>query len=236
VQRRRVRGLVRAEFKQRLELRRRLVGPGALIAPSIPTARLVRRMLFFLLLLAALAGAQGRPGLAAPEPDPHPSATKSREAPAPAPDPAPDTSPARTAPAQVTPDAPASTTPRSSSSNVEPRTTAQAPAPKPTPTPTPTPTRTVTAPRAKTPKSQPSSTKQEPRTTRPRGSSEAAVAPPRAAQEPDRQRVEPIVAAVADPANGRELLLGGLGVLALALASGSLLFLVVRTKGWETRT
>jgi hypothetical protein len=52
----------------------------------------------------------------------------------------------------------------------------------------------------------------------------------------DRQRVEPIVAAVTDPANGRELLLGGLGLLALALASGSLLFFMSRAGAWETRT
>ena len=226
---RRVWGLVRAEFGQPLRLRtRRLVGRGGSNAPSIPTARLVQRTVFFLLLLVALTGAQARSALADPTPDPHPSATKSPEAPTP--DPAPDASPTRTAPSRATPDASSSAAPPSSSTSVEPRTTAQAPAPAPTPTPT------FTPPRTTTPKSRTSTAKPKSRATRPGRGSEAVAAPQRGARNEDRQRVEPIVAAVTDRANGRGLLLGGLGMLALALASGGLLFLVARAGGWETRT
>jgi hypothetical protein len=50
----------------------------------------------------------------------------------------------------------------------------------------------------------------------------------------NRERI-PLVAAVTDPANGRKLLLGGLGLLALALASGSLLFFVTRTGPQEAQ-
>ena len=204
--------LVRAEYGQILRLRSRpLVGPGGPNVPSLPGPRLVRRAVFLLLLMGVLVGAQARAAVAQPAPDPHPT---SRESPkAPAPDPAPDPAPTRTAPSQVTPDAAASST-SSSSSSVQPRTTT----PAPTSTPTFKPPRTTT-----TPKTRASTAEQKTRATRP-GRPETVAA----AGKRNRQRV-PLVAAVTDRANGRELLLGGLGLLALALASGSLLFLVSRT-------
>jgi hypothetical protein len=208
-------GLVRAEFGKLLRLRtRRLVGPGESNAASIRPLRLAQRTVFLLLAVVALAGAQAGAAVAQPAPDPHPSATKSPQSPAP--DPAPDAAPTRTAPSRVTPDAASSATPPTSSSTVQP----QAPAPTPTFTP----------PRTTTPKSQPSSAKQKSRAMRP-GRRSANVAD---AGKQDRQRV-PLVAAVTDPPYGRELLLGGLGLLALALASGSLLFFITRTGPQEAR-
>jgi hypothetical protein len=214
--------LVRAEFGQILRLRsRRLVGPGGPNLPSIPAARLVRRTAFVLLLVGVLVGAQARAAVAQPAPDPHPSTTKSPKAPAP--DPAPDaaptrTAPTRTAPARVAPD-PSSSTP---SSSVE----ASAPAQ----TPAPTTTSVFTPPRTTTPKTPRSTAEQKTRATRP-GRQPKTVA---AAGKQDSQRI-PLVAAVTDAANGRELLLGGLGLLALALASGSLLFLITRTGPQEAQ-
>lgn len=207
-------GLVRAEFGKLLRLRtRRLVGPGESNAGSIRPLRLAQRTVFLLLVVVALAGAQARAAVAQPAPDPHPSATKSPNSPAP--DPAPDAAPTRTAPSRVTPDAASPSTPPSSSSSVEPR----------------APTPTFTPPRTTTPKSQPSSAKQKSRAMRPGRRSETVGS----AQNQDRQRVEPIVAAVTDTAYGRELLLGGLGLLALALASGSLLFFITRAGPQEAR-
>jgi hypothetical protein len=121
----------------------------------------------------------------------------------------------------VAPDAASSTTSGSSSAGVE--------APTQT-TPAPTTTSVFTPPPATTPKSKPSTAEQKTRATRPGRPSEAVAA----AVKQDSQRV-PLVAAVTDPANGRKLLLGGLGLLALALASGSLLFLVSRTGVQEAR-
>jgi hypothetical protein len=209
-------GLVRAEVGKLLRLRgRRLVGPGRLRAPAIRRALVVRRTVFVLLLLVALAGAQARGAVAQPGPDPHPSATKSPQAPKP--DPAPDTAPTRTAPARVTPDAAAPATPSSSSSSTQPRVTA----PESTPVFRP-PTRT---------QSFASTAEQKTRATRPGRRPETVAV----AGKQDRQRV-PLVAAVTDPANGRKLLFGGLGLLALALASGSLLFFMSRAGALEART
>jgi hypothetical protein len=207
--------LVRAEFAQLLRLRtRRLVGPGGSSAASIRPLLVGRRAVFVLLLLTALAGARAGAAVAQPAPDPHPSATKSPQAPSP--DPAPDAAPTRTAPARVTPDAAAPVTPSTSSSSFEPRVTAPAPTPPPS----------VTPPRVTTT----STAEQKKRAARP-GRQPDAVA---AAGTQNRERV-PLVAAVTDPANGRKLLLGGLGLLALALASGSLLFFVTRTGPQEAK-
>lgn len=203
--------LVRAEFEQPLRLRTlRLVGPGGPSAPAIRPLLVVRRTVFLLLVLTALAGTRADAAVAQPAPDPHPSATKSPQAPSP--DPAPDRAPTRTAPAPVTPDAAAPVTPPTSSSSFEPRVTAPAPT-----APAPSVTTTSTAGQKK-------------RGTRPGRQPEAVAA----AGTQNRERV-PLVAAVTDPANGRELLLGGLGLLALALASGSLLFFVTRTAPQEAQ-
>jgi hypothetical protein len=45
-----------------------------------------------------------------------------------------------------------------------------------------------------------------------------------------------VLAAATEPTDGGKLLLGGLGLLGLALASGSLLFFVSRAGALETRT
>lgn len=202
--------LVRAEFEQLLRLRtRRLVGLGGSSAPAIRPLLVGRRIVFLLLLLTALAGTRAGAAVAQPAPDPHPSATKSPRAPSP--DPAPDRAPTRTAPDPVTPDAAASVTPPTSSSSFEPRVT--------TPAPTPPPRVTTT-----------STAEQKKRATRPGRQPEAVAA----AGTQNRERV-PLVAVVTDPANGRKLLLGGLGLLALALASGSLLFFVTRTGPQEAQ-
>jgi hypothetical protein len=210
-------GLVRAEVGKLLRLRgRRLVGPGRLRAPAIRGALVVRRTTFVLLVLVAVAGAQARGAVAQPGPDPHPSATKSPQAPKP--DPAPDTAPTRTAPSRVSPDTAAPATPSSSSSSsTQPQVTTQTSPPVFRP---PTRTQSFT-----------STAEQKTRATRPGRRPE----PVAAAGKQDRQRV-PLVAAVTDPANGRKLLLGGLGLLALALASGSMLFFMSRAGALEART
>ena len=159
-----------------------------------------------------LAGAQA--AAAQPGPDPHPSATKRQ---APSPDPAPDSAPTRTSPA---PDAAAPVAPSTSSSSVEPRVT------------TPTSPSVFRPPVAAT-TTRVSTAEQKTRASRP-GRGDETVG---ASAKHGTKRLQAVVASVTDGGvASRNLVLGALGLLALALASGSLLFFVARAAGWEVRT
>lgn len=180
---------------------------------GMPAGRLaarVRRLTLAscVLALVLVAAPWIEAGVAAPNaaPDPHPSAKT--YAPAPAPDP-------YQAPSQ--PESSVETPPvTSASTGASTRTTTgsqTAPQERAAPTRASTPTRT-----------QKTRTQQKKKTDSPA----KTVAAPR--------RTVSVKVAVATSADGGPLLLGGLGLVALALASGSLLFLVNRAGSLEARS
>lgn len=213
--------LVRAEVGQLLQLLRH-----RLVEPRKPDVRSIRLAVAVVLLAP---GMQLATAVAAPGPDPHPSATPKNSSAAPSPDPYP-AEPAPSAGSASTAIAPApapTAAPRSASSTAEPQsstspTTLTAPSSRPTP--------------ASTTKTQPSSAgKRKTGTTRQVRDGEATAAPSRTVRNQPTRPSTPIAAALTDRVGGGELLLGGLALLALVLSSGSLLLLVTRVRGWETR-
>ena len=68
-----------------------------------------------------------------------------------------------------------------------------------------------------------------------RNSTERVAAPQTALEKKPKVAAAAAVTAVRDATSGRALLLGGLALLALVFASGSMLFLLIRSEGWEAR-
>ena len=68
-----------------------------------------------------------------------------------------------------------------------------------------------------------------------RNTTERVAAPRATREEKPEVAVAAAVAAVRDATSERALLLGGLALLTLVLASGSMLFLLIRSEGWEAR-
>jgi outer membrane biosynthesis protein TonB len=145
------------------------------------------------------------------------SAAQARAAQTPTPDPYPSRSAVPSVPAPDPYPSPATRTP--------------APAPAPAPRSSASEvadqrqTKTKTTPKPKKPSS---SANQSGRNTTKR-----VAAPRTVREEKPKVAVVAAVAAVRDATGGRALLLGGLALLALVLASGSMLFLVTRSEGWE---
>ena len=210
--------LVRAEVGQLLRLRgTRVGGPGGESAPRFRGAALV--------LLALLALPVGS-ATAAPTPDPHPTAKAPASTGAPAPDPYASGSAATTAPAPTPAPAPSTSSGSSTSAPSSPTVTRE-------------PSATTT--QASTPAAEPSAgTKKPARTNGPRRQVkpvEPVVAGPTPVPDVLGRAVAAAIAAPAATSDGSRLLLGGLGLLTLVLASGSfLVFLATRGAGWETRT
>jgi cytoskeletal protein RodZ len=167
------------------------------------------------LALLAVATVNVEIGAATPgaAPDPHPDAQGSaakRSAVKPAPDPYAPQAPVTREPQQRS--SPATTTSTSSATYDSTSTRTQGPA-------TTTPAQR-TQPQTKTTKTKTT------KTTEPSTGQRVLNTPRRTAP----------AAVAASSLEGRPLLFGALGLVALALASGSLLFLVSRTGGWETRS
>ena len=212
--------LVRAEGSELLRLRGTRVGE--------PGGESARRFRCAALVLLALLASPAVSMAAEPTPDPHPTAETPERTGTPSPDPYPSAGGAATT---------------------------QAPEPAPTPAPSPSSSTPSTPAPTTSQATQPSTagTRSSAPSTR-----RTAVEKPDRAQKPLR-RSEPVqpaattfppipdllkravAAAVAAPAptpdpNGSRMLLGGLGLLTLVLASGSLLVLLARSEGWVRRT
>jgi hypothetical protein len=187
--------------------------PGV-VPEGINTPRIRRRRASRVGLLAtfvALAGALAAPTEAVPRPDPAPSVEPATEQPAP--DPFPSSGSDRSRVSSPTPDQSTPTTSRGSPPAAEPRPTTPAP---------------VSAPVV------PEKLKRT--TTRPDRDVQVVWPPPSRVRSLGPQATAPaVVTAVADPAEMRGLALGGLALLMLAAASGSLLFLLARGGVREAR-
>ena len=204
-------GLVRAEVRERLQ-RRGFRGPAVCVAAApFPHRLLLGGAL--IVTIGALSATQAR-GAVTPEPDPFPSRAT---APTPTPDP-------------------------------HPSATSSAPKVLPAPEPAPMPsTPRVTAEnesatvRSSTPEQRrttPITGKQEPdsRANRPATKKQARTAPPRVAPKKKTTSVAaPAVAAATASHSARPLALAGLALIALVLASCSLLYIVSRIDRWEAR-
>jgi hypothetical protein len=161
-----------------------------------------------------------------PQPDPDPSAQRSADRPGPDPYQPTAGSDRATSSTATAPDR-SPTTPRDGSSS--PTEASTTPAPEPAPSPAPTPKVTVDQSTSTTTQAKPPTSRQGPR--------REAVAPlrPKVRRPAPRQDVKSVVAAVASQTDRRGLLLVGLAPLALALASGSLIFLASRGGPREVR-
>lgn len=201
-------GLLRAMAGELLRRRvSRPRGPVGECAVQISFPR--RPVLAGVLLFGIVAlSAPQAPAAQTPAPDPYPSRNAAPSVPAPDPYLSPPKSKRKPTPtpAPAPPPAPAAA-PRSSASEV-----ADLP---------------QTTPKAQKPKA---SANQSGKNTTER------VASPRTTREekPNIAVAAAAVAAARDATSARAPLLGGLALLALVLASGSLLFLLTRTEGWET--
>jgi hypothetical protein len=197
--------------------------PGRCTTPRIRLRGTSR--LGLLTTCVALAGALAAPAAGVPKPDP-------------APDPAPTTKQAAEQPApDAFPSSGGSDRSASSTSAQPDPTPSQSSPPAAAPQPiTPAPV-AASPPTSTARQSQPAAEKPKRRTTTRRVRDvEVISAPPSRVRSLGPQVSAPTVAtAVVDPAEMRGLVLGGLALLMLALASGSLLFLVTRGGVREAR-
>jgi hypothetical protein len=177
-------------------------------------------------LLAAPATAAFAQG--APKPDPDPTAQRSAGRPAPDPYQPTAGSDRTSSSTAAAPDRSPTTTPPAAAESTTP-------SPAPEPTPAPAPTRTPT-PKASVDQRTSTTTKVKKGTSSQRTPRDAVATPaPKVRRPAPRQTVKTVVAAVASPTDRRGLLLVGLAPLALALASGSLIFLASRGGPREAR-
>ena len=204
-------GLVRAEVRERLQ-RRNFRGPAVCVAAAPFRHRLLLGGAL-IVTIGALSATQAR-GAVTPEPDPFPSRAT-------APTPTPDPHPSAT----------------SSAPKV-----LRAPEPAPTPsTPRVTAENESATIRSSTPEQRrttPITRKQEPdsRANRPATKKQTRTAPPRAAPKKKTTSVAaPAVAAATASHSARPLALAGFALIALVLASCSLLYIVSRIDRWEAR-
>ena len=186
--------------------------PGECNTPPIRRRRASR--LGLLATFIALAGALAAPAAAVPRPDPAPTAKRATEQPAPDPFQSSAGSGDATS-SSLTPDQPPPTTSPVSPPAAEPRPTTPAPV--------------AAAP--------PVAEKPTRRTTTQRKDVQVVWVPPsRVRNLGPQETASAAVIAVVAPAERRGLVLGGLALLTLAAASGSLLFLVARGGVREARS
>lgn len=205
------RGLVRARTDEWLRRRSRSSGPVGVYAASSSLSLLVLGGAL-LLAIGALSATQAY-GAPKPAPDPYPSPATTPQAPTPDPYPSreiptPSVTPTP-APAPAPEPAPVASIPRSSSSE----TVEQQPA--------------KTTPQKQEPERRANPTRKRVQTR--------AITPPPSTEKKSKPVAAPAVAAVAASTSGRPLALGGLALLALVAASGSLLFHLARTDRREAR-
>lgn len=202
-------GLLRARIGEFLRRGCRPNAPVGAYAASISLPLLV--LGGALLLAIGALSATDAYGAPKPAPDPYPSPTTTPQAPTPDPYPSPDVSTPSVTPVPAPAPTPASAAsiPRSSSSE----TVEQRPA--------------TTTPQKQEPERRADRTRKRVQTR--------AITPLAIVEKKSKPIAAPAVAAVAASTSGRPLALGGLALLALVAASGSLLFHLARADRREAR-